>query len=551
MPATPTDPRLTYPWDLRATSSGHRRHGRTISSEDVCRTVFLSSRDAILLLSSTGSEFLDLNPQACHMFGYTRQEFLFQQPNRTFCVERGQWESLLDSVSQRRGKWLRGMACRHRSGRIIVRDILPSLVSVEGHACILATVRDATHRELSEALRFNSRFARFSNAIAAGAAQTPDIEHAIRFCLQQVCDYAHWVFAHARMFSSEIVDTNDSADTWHFGMHRAAKLVRAMVEAKRLGFNENWYSGVLLADRAFFVDGLESKLAFAAELKNRDVYLKSALVVPISVGKEIIGVCQYFSNEPMNRDPIFLDTMNHLAGRLGYIIEHKRAQGAVSSLSTRLFHAQDDERRNLARELHDTTAQNVTAALMDLGVIGNVKTLPSNARNAVSECMSLMRRALQELRTLSYVLHPPMLDELGLAPALRIFVEGFSQRSGIQVRLDLPEPCPRFSKDLEMTLFRVVQEGLTNARRHSCSATVDVRLKLEARELKLTVENETTSEIPSRKTDVQHGNLGVGMRSMQERVERLGGHLSLDLGKNRTVLQSSFPLAEIARATSP
>jgi PAS domain S-box-containing protein len=549
MPATPTDPRLMYSLDLSVLPSGHGRHGGTISSEDVCRTVFLSSRDAILLLSSTGSEFLDLNPQACHMFGYTRQEFLSRPPTRTICVEKGQWESLLDSVSQRRGKWLRGMACRHRSGRIIVRDILPSLVSIEGRVCILATVRDATHRELSEVLRFNSRFARFSNAIAVGAAQTPDIEHAIRFCLQQVCDYAHWVFAHARIFSNEIVATNTPVDTWHFGLHRAAKLVRAMFEAKRLGFPENWYSGVLLTDRAFFVEGLESKLAFAAELKNRDVYLKSALVVPIPVGKEIIGVCQYFSSEPMNRDPVFLDTISHLAGRLGHIIEHKRAQDAMSSLSTRLFHAQEDERRNLARELHDTTAQNVTAALMDLAVIGNVKTLPSNARNAVSECMSLMRRALQELRTLSYVLHPPLLDELGLASALRIFVEGFSQRSGIQVRLDLPEPCPRFSKELEMTLFRVVQEGLTNAQRHSGSATGDIRLKLEACELKLTVENETTSEIPSRKTGVQHCNLGVGMRSMQERVERLGGHLFLDVGKNRTALQASFPLAEIARAT--
>jgi len=549
MPATPTDPRLMYSLDLRATSSGHGRHGRTISSEDVCRTLFLSSRDAILLLSSTGTEFLDLNPQACHMFGYTRQEFLFRPPTRTICVEKGQWESLLDSVSQRRGKWLRGMACRHRSGRIIVRDILPSVVSVEGRACILTTVRDATHRELSEVLRFNSRFARFSNAIAVCAAQTPDIEHAIRFCLQQVCDYAHWVFAHARIFSSEIVATNSPADTWHFGLHRAAKLVRAMFEAKRLCFPEKWYSGVLLTDRAFFVEGLESKLAFAAELKNRDVYLKFALVVPISVGKEIIGVCQYFSSEPINRDPIFLDTLSHLAGRLGHIIEHKRAQDSVSSLSTRLFQAQDEERRNLARELHDTTAQNVSAALMDLGVIGNVKTLPSNARNAVSECMSLMRRALQELRTLSYVLHPPLLDELGLAPALRIFVEGFSQRSGIQVRLDLPEPCPRFSKDLEMTLFRVVQEGLTNARRHSGSATGDVRLKLEAGELRLTVENETTSELLRSQVTAQHAKLGVGMRNMQERAERLGGHLTFNIGKNSTVLQASFPLAQIAKAT--
>lgn len=527
---------------LRPTPLGVR-HSRLLPGEELFRKVFLSSHDAILLLNSTAGEFLDLNPRASAMFGYTKREFLRVPPRRIICLHKGQWELLLDSVSSKRDKWLRGMACRHRSGRIILRDILPSVVTVDGTPCILVTVRDASYRELSETLRTNARFTRFSNAVAVGAAQAPNIERAIRFCLQQVCDYAHWVFAHAHIFSSEIVAEHGPADIWHFGLHEGAKSLRTTFAAKRLVFPEKWYSRVLASIGPAIVEDLETELDFAAELETQNVSLKSALVVPILVGKEIIGVCQYFSAEPMNRDQIFLDTMSHLAGRLGHIIEQKRAEA-------KLFHTQDDERRHLARELHDTTAQNLTAALMDLGVIESVDALPPKARHPLLECMSLVRRSLHEIRTLSYLLHPPMLDELGLVPALRIFVEGFTQRSGMQVRLDVPEPCPKFPKDLEITLFRVVQEGLTNVRRHSGSVAADVRLKLDPRELTLRVENETTSESLWGRTKVQPAKLGVGMRSMQERVERLRGHLTFDIGENRTVLQASFPLAEIAQATS-
>ena len=536
--------------DLRPRPLGRERHSRRTSGEELFRKVFLSSHDAILLLSSTAGEFLDLNPQASVMFGYTKQEFLHLPPKRTICLNEGQWELLLDSVSSKRDKWLRGMACRHRSGRIILRDILPSLVNIRGTPCILATVHDASYRELSETLRTDARFTRFSNAVAVGAAQAPNIEHAARFCLQQVCDYAHWVFAHAHIFSSQIVGEHAPADIWHFGLHEAAKSLRAMFAAKRLVFPEKWYSRVLATAQPSIVEDLETQLEFAAKLESEHVSLKSALVVPILVGNEVIGICQYFSAEPMNLNQIFLDTMSHLAGRLGHIIEKKQADEAVRSLSTRLFHAQDDERRQLARELHDTTAQDVTAILMDLGVIESVDALPPKAQHALSECMSLARHSLHELRTLSYLLHPPMLDELVLVPALRIFIEGFTQRSGMHVRLDAPEPCPKFPKDLEITVFRVVQEGLTNVRRHSGSVTADVRLKFESGELRLSVENETTCELLRKKTDVQPSKLGVGMRSMQERVERLGGHLTFDIGKNRTVLQASFPLAHAARATN-
>lgn len=540
MPVGFNDPRPPW-WDRGGRS-------RVAPSENLSRKLFLSSRDAILLLSSTADEFLDVNPKASVAFGHTREQFLQVPPKRAICVNEGQWDLLLDSLSTNREKWLQGMACRQRSGRIFLRDILPCLVDIHETPFVLATVRDARCRELSNALRTNARFTRFSNGVAVGAAQAPTIERAIRFCLQQVCDYDQWVFAHAHIFSEQVV-AHAPADIWHFGLHERAESLRAIFAARDFVFPEEWYSRILAKARTSVVD-LETELELAARLESPNIYLKSVLLVPILDGNEIIGVCQYFSDERMNRDQIFLGTMSHLAGRLGHIIKQKHADEDVRNLSTKLIHAEDDERRNLARELHDTTAQHITAILMDLGVIERTKALPQKARQALSECISLTRRSLHEIRTLSYLLHPPMLDELGFVSALRIFIEGFSQRSGVQVRLDVPDPCPKVPRDLEITLFRVVQEGLTNARRHSDSVTADVSVRFDSGELRLSVENESTGELLSSETRVHPAKLGVGMRSMQERVQRLGGHLTFDVGKNRTVLQASFPFAETAHATS-
>jgi two-component system NarL family sensor kinase len=246
----------------------------------------------------------------------------------------------------------------------------------------------------------------------------------------------------------------------------------------------------------------------------------------------------------MDRGPLFLNTMDSLTARLGQIIEQKLADETVRRLSNRLFRIQDEERRLLARELHDTTAQNIAAILMDLGVIGrSADVLTPEARHALSESLSLTRQSLQEIRSFSYLIHPPMLDELGLVSALRIFIEGFSQRSGMHVHLEAPVSRPKLPTQLESTVFRVIQEALTNARRHSGSSTADVKLRTTETELKLSVENETARDLLWGQPDIQPAKIGVGMRSMHERVQHVGGRLDFHIGKNRTVLEAVFPLS--------
>jgi signal transduction histidine kinase len=441
------------------------------------------------------------------------------------------------------------MGCRQKSGGIISRDVLASVVQLGGKSHILATIHDARQRELSEVLREDARFMRFSTAVIAGAAAAPTVEHAIRFCLRQVCDYAHCVFAHAHIISGRTAAaTRVPVDIWHFGMHERAESVKAMITAKRFVFPEEWYSHILASSQAVTVEELDVQPEWLAEIEVQNMGLSSALAAPILVCGEVAVVCQYFSDEPMNRGQLFLDIMANLKARLGQIVEQKQANESVRKLSTKLFHAQDEERRQLARELHDTTAQNVAAILMDLGVISrNASGLTPEANQALSESLSLARQSLQEIRSFSYLIHPPMLEEIGLIAALRIFIEGFSQRSGMHVRLEAPESCLKLATVLETTIFRVVQEALTNARRHSGSSTADVKVRLNPTELRLSVENETTGDLLWDQPNVQPAKLGVGMRSMQERVQYLEGHLNFHIRKNRTVLEVVFPLSKTIR----
>src|SRR5580704_2712919 len=397
-------------------SWSHARQPQVPESSALAQKLFLSSNDPILLLSPTAGEFVGVNPRASVMFGYSRHEFLRLSPRRSICIHEDEWKLLLDSVRNKREKWLRGMSCRLKSGRIIVRDILPSVVQIAGKPHILATIHDASQRQLTELLRSGANFRRFSNAVVACAASTPSVEHALRFCLRQICDYFHWVFAHSHIFSEGVLSSRIPRDIWHFGLHDLAESVQALVGAKRLFFPEEWYSHILAGSQAIMVNDFDSQPESPVKLEVQNAGLSSALVMPILVGGEVAGVCQYFSDQPMDRGPLFLNTMNSLTARLGQIIDQKLADESVRHLSNRLFRVQDQERRQLARELHDTTAQNIAAILMDLGVIGrSAEVLTPEARHALSESLSLTRQSLQEIRSFSYLIHPPMLDELGLA----------------------------------------------------------------------------------------------------------------------------------------
>jgi PAS domain S-box-containing protein len=211
-------------------------------------------------------------------------------------------------------------------------------------------------------------------------------------------------------------------------------------------------------------------------------------------------------------------------------------------LSHRLIQIQDSERRRIARELHDSAGQVLTALGMNLATVAHYAkgTTPQLAEIA-AEGQSLVRELSQEIRTMSYLLHPPLLDENGLPEALRWYIQGLKERSGLEVSLTIPEDFGRVPRDMELVIFRIVQEGLTNIHRHSGSNVAKIRIARESRRVLLEVEDQGKGMTPEKLAEIQTRGTGVGLRGMRERVLQLGGKMNIRSNAGGTTILISLP----------
>lgn len=214
-------------------------------------------------------------------------------------------------------------------------------------------------------------------------------------------------------------------------------------------------------------------------------------------------------------------------------------------LSGRLLTLQDEERRRLALDLHDATGQCLAALTLNLDVVGGAKkALDARSRRALAESRSLAEQCARDVRTFAYLLHPPLLDELGLLSAVRWYVEGFTKRSGIHVVAELAD-VGRLSPPIETALFRIVQEALTNVHRHASTTTASIRLTATADAVALDIHDDGHGL----GDPVAHGQgtlpetLGVGIQGMRERVRQLGGIIDVEFTDAGTTVRVRVPMA--------
>ena len=225
-----------------------------------------------------------------------------------------------------------------------------------------------------------------------------------------------------------------------------------------------------------------------------------------------------------------------------------RSLDEMRTVTGRLMRAQDDERRRIAQLMHETAAQELAALKMLLAELNRrLADAPAADRSLVAEMTELAERSIGGIRSLSYLLHPPLLDEIGLVSAIRWYADGFAQRSGMTIRLDLPVTFPRFPQDVETTLFRVVQEALINVHRHANSATGDIRLSADAQGLTLEVADQGNGISDEVLAHVRSGGAaGVGLAGMRQRLEQLGGTLDIASDTQGTAIRAQLPLPQEA-----
>jgi len=232
------------------------------------------------------------------------------------------------------------------------------------------------------------------------------------------------------------------------------------------------------------------------------------------------------------------------------ITPRKRAEASARALSGRILTLQDEERRRIARGLHDSLGQYLTALKMNLD--GFPSLTPEQSAVVASESSQIVDKCLTETRTISYLLHPPLLDEAGFGAAARWYVEGFSRRSGIAVNLDLPQERVRLHQDVEIALFRAVQESLTNIHKHANSSLVDIRMTQDSKQVRLEIQDNGQGIPKDRLKRLLEGSaeVGVGIAGMCERFRELGGSLELRSTRKGTTVIVTAPVPQGAAVGS-
>jgi PAS domain S-box-containing protein len=230
----------------------------------------------------------------------------------------------------------------------------------------------------------------------------------------------------------------------------------------------------------------------------------------------------------------------------------QNSEKSLRELSLHLLRTQDEERRRIGRDLHDSLGQCLTALKIKLDVLASPTGRKNDeAASEIAECVRLAEESLKEVRTISYLMYPPMLEERGLESAIRWYVDGFSARSGINTTFEVDNDLSRLQRDVELALFRVLQESLTNVHRHSGSQTAHIRLLMSKGTVTLEV-TDTGKGIPSGLLEQSGqdwtGALGVGLRGMNERMRQLGGWLEVVSTEEGTTVSAMVPEAEYSAA---
>jgi signal transduction histidine kinase len=280
--------------------------------------------------------------------------------------------------------------------------------------------------------------------------------------------------------------------------------------------------------------------------------VQAAWCAPIlSKDTVILGTVILFCPTPQPPGERDLELMEQVIHMAAIAIERHRNEEELREFSRRLYQSQDEERRRIARELHDSTGQNLAVLDMNLSVLRGTTSSPGECDQILLECASLTKSISDELRTLSYLLHPPMLDECGLNTAIQCYVSGINQRNGLHVEVEIPEQFPRLTEEAELAIFRIVQASLTNVHLHSGASAAKVRIEQNLDGVVVAVSDEGQG-IPDGVLGrwSRAKTVGVGITGMRERVNQLGGRLEIATSRSGTKVKATIPNAH-CRTVAP
>ncbi|MBI3669800.1 MAG: PAS domain S-box protein [Acidobacteria bacterium] len=517
-----------------------RRHTeRTLRlSEDKFSKAFRASPDAIVISTLGEGRFIEVNDAFLRFTGYQREEVIGRTVSELHPWERPTDRAKLLSLLREHGR-VQDWECnfRSKSGQTRVGLVSAEVIQVGDEPLMLTVVEDVTQqKEAEKALRVAEEKFR---ALLEGAP----------YAVVAVCQ------------EGRIVLVNRQTEEL-FGYDRRellGQLVEVLVPERFRGIHRQHRGTYVSSPKTRFLcaapnlcgrrkDGTEFPVDISlSPVETPEGLLVMSIIRDVTERRRAAEALQRAHDELEMRVRVRTAELERANRELQMeIVERKLAEESLRHLSGQLLHLQDGERRRIARELHDSTAQTLIALTTNLAIVQESASLPDpQARKALADALAFGEQCCSEIRTISYLLHPPLLDELGLVSALQWYAEGFSERSGISLDLDMPTELGRLPEEIERTVFRLVQEALANIHRHSGSRTAKVRVVRDGTGLVLEVIDYGRG-IPSRmagRSGAGVSPLGVGILGMRERVRQLQGSLEIESSSSGTTVRAVLPIA--------
>jgi PAS domain S-box-containing protein len=290
----------------------------------------------------------------------------------------------------------------------------------------------------------------------------------------------------------------------------------------------SFYDFIVPEDAGIFSALLTRELEAGAK---REVRLRALGGVPIPVS--------------LSANRLELDGVDCFCVIIADLTDQKRNEEVLHTLTARLLQIQDEDRRRIARGLHDGAFQRLAALEFKLTLVGqSSEGLPQAAQQSLTECRELVSECCNDLGNLAYLIQPPLLEEQGLGPALRVFIAGYNRRLGPQISLRFPSRMARLPADLETTLFRIIQEALTNIERHSGSSTAEIHCIRKPGEILLEIEDHGCGISGEILKQLNRGMAlsGIGIAGLRERVRLLGGNMEICSGSDGTSVRIRLPI---------
>lgn len=519
---------------MRARSVGLPLSPKSLFKDPLFRELSYLSGDIVLLVSDLGQRCIGANRQLSKSLGYSKKTLqssgalqMFADPDAARRFFGAVWAGSA-GISER-------ISCLHKSGRVLPALVRARTLPESGDQLALVEIRLA--EEFGPRIR-HSALSRLLRSPSVAAGPSAPLKKHVQLWLRRVCSAAGLPLAHFHVLAGDAPGGLPLSHAWYVAPGKEFDAMRG--NPLRLAFPPELHSRVVATRAPYTIPDLCKEPRFQTA-GIRGLNLHSVVAVPVMVGDDVGAVSVFFSTDPLAPGSPLIDAIALFARELGYVFQCR-------ALSLKLTRLQDEERRRLASELHDTVAQSLSVLLLDLeAALEDSAALRPSALAALERAVSLGRQSLQEVRSFSYLLHPPVIDALGLLPSMRVFIEGFSRRSGLRIVSELPDSLSRMPGDWEMAVFRVVQEGLINAQRHSHSSAAEVHMTVSSGLVTLRVSNPGSS-VPS----LESGGLppekaGVGISGMRERLRAFGGEVNLFSHDDKTILEATIPIPRVQR----